>query len=110
MIKEAAIIPKPQYKARLEGVLFAVEFDTNINETKRGIKIRFHPQTEGTQQIDIRKLNDLANKITIILQKKFVAHGLQVDRDTEVQDPTVIGFIVPLTSIANFVMSTVIKG
>lgn len=109
MIKEAAIIPKPRYKATLEGVSFAIEFDTNINETKRGIKMRFHPQSEGSE-LDIRKLNDLANKIAVILQKKFAAYGLQVDRDTQVQDPTVIGFIIPLPSLANFIMSKVIKG
>lgn len=110
MIREAAIIPKPQYKVKLEGVSFAVQFDTNINETKRGVKIRFYPQTDGAQQIDIRKLNDLANKIAVILQKKFAEQGLQIDRDTEVQDPTVIGFMLPLASIANFVMNKVIKG
>jgi len=108
MIREAAIIPKPQYKVKLEGVSFAVQFDTNINETKRGVKIRFYPQSE--QQLDIRKLNDLANKIAVILQKKFAEQGLQIDRDTEVQDPTVIGFMLPLASIANFVMNKVIKG
>lgn len=108
MIREAAIIPKPQYKVKLEGVSFAVQFDTNINETKRGVKIRFYPQSE--QQLDIRKLNDLANKIAVILQKKFAEQGLQIDRDTEVQDPTVIGFMLPLASIANFVMNRVIKG
>lgn len=107
MIKEASIIPKPQYKVTLEGTSFIVQFDTNINETKRGLKMRFHAQTG---EMDIRKLNDLANKIALILQKRFANYGLQVDRDTQVQDPTVIGFIIPLISFSNFIMNRVIKG
>lgn len=107
MIKEASIIPKPQYKVRLEGVGFTVQFDTNINETKRGLKMRFHPE-QG--EMDIRKLSDLAQKLTLILQKQFSAVGLQIDRDTQVQDPTTIGYIVQLPSLANFIMNRVIKG
>ena len=106
-LSEATIIPKPQYKVTLEGVTFIVQFDVNINETKRGIKMRFHPMTEN---IDMRRLSDLADKIALVLQKQFTNVGLQVDRDVQVQDPTVIGFIVPLTSLAHFIMAKVIKG
>ena len=106
-INEAAIVPRPQYKVSLEGVTFIVQFDTNINETKRGIKVRFYPQQEG---MDVRKLSDLANKIAVVLQKKFAAHNIQIDRDTQVANPTVIGFTIPLVSISNFIMHSVVKG
>lgn len=103
----AAIIPKPQYKVNLEGVSFTAQFDVNLNETKRGLKVRFYPQ-EG--QMDIRKLGDLAQKLTLILQKQFANAGLQIDRDTQVQDPTVIGYIVTLPSLADFIINRVLKG
>ena len=101
------IIPKPQYKVTLEGEEFGVVFDTNINETKRGIKMRFVPQN---QNIDIRQLSTIANKIAVILQKKFANYNLQVDRDTQVQNPMIIGFIIPLVSISDFIMKKVIVG
>lgn len=102
----AAIIPKPQYVVTLEGERFGVVFDVNLNETKRGIKMRFVPQN---QNIDIRQLSDIANKIAVVLQKKFANYGIQIDRDTQVKNPMIIGFIIPLVSVSDFVMKTVIK-
>jgi sporulation protein YlmC with PRC-barrel domain len=101
------IIPKPQYVVTLEGEQFGVVFDTNINETKRGIKMRFVPQN---QNIDIRQLSEIANKIAVILQKKFADYGIQIDRDTQVRNPMIIGFIIPLVSISDFIMKKVIQG
>lgn len=103
----AAIIPKPQYIVTLGGEQFGVVFDTNINETKRGIKMRFIPQN---QNIDVRQLADIATKIAVVLQSKFAGYGIQVDRDTQVKNPMIIGFIIPLISISDFIMKKVIKG
>ena len=103
----SAIIPKPQYKVTLEGEEFRVIFDTNINETKRGIKMRFEPQNQG---IDIRQLSTIANKIATLLQSRFSNYNIQIDRDTQVKNPMIIGFIVPLVSISDFIMKKVIKG
>lgn len=103
----ASIIPKPQYIVTLEGEQFGVVFDTNINETKRGIKMRFVPQN---QNIDLRQLSDIANKIAVILQSKFASYGIQIDRDTQVKNPMIIGFIIPLVSISDFIMKKVIQG
>jgi hypothetical protein len=38
-LKEASIVPKPSYRVTLEGQEFNVTFDTNISDTKRGIKL-----------------------------------------------------------------------
>ena len=103
----ASILPKPKYTVTLEGERFAVVFDTNINETKRGIKMRFEPDNKS---IDVRQLADLANKIAVILQSKFAGYNIQVDRDTQVKDPMIIGFIIPLQSISDFIMNKVIGG
>ncbi len=103
----AAIIPKPQYIVSMGGEQFGVVFDTNINETKRGIKMRFVPQN---QNIDVRQLSEIATKIAVALQSKFANYGIQIDRDTQVKNPMVIGFIIPLVSISDFIMKKVIKG
>jgi len=103
----ASILPKPKYTATLGGERFAVVFDTNINETKRGIKMRFEPDNKS---IDVRQLADLANKIAVILQAKFAGYNIQIDRDTQVKDPMIIGFIIPLQSITDFIMNKVIGG
>ena len=107
IIKEASIVPKPAYKVKLEGQEFNVVFDTNISETKRGLKIRFIPTN---QEVDVRELSNAANKIAVILQKRFATTGIQIDRDLQPRSPLVIGFTVPLISISDFIMRKVIKG
>jgi hypothetical protein len=102
----AAIVPKPLYTVTLEGESFNVEFDTNINETKRGIKIHFIPQN---QNIDIRQLAGMANKIATVLQGRFAQYGIQFDRDTQVENPLIIGFMIPLGSISDFIMKNIAK-
>lgn len=103
----ASIVPKPLYKATLEGEDFNVVFDTNINPTKRGIKIRFEPVN---QNIDVRKLSSQADKIAVALQKRFADFNLLIERDTEVKNPMTIGFIMPLSSVSEFIMKRVLKG
>ena len=103
----AAIVPKPLYNVTLEGDRFKVEFDTNINETKRGIKLHFVPEN---QNIDIRQLAGMASKIATVLQGRFAKYGLQFDRDTQVKNPLIIGFMIPLSSITDFIMNNIAKG
>lgn len=102
-----AIIPKPQYTVQLENEKFKVVFDTNINETKRGVKMHFIPLN---QNIDIRMLSDIANKIGTLLQKRFAPYNILIERDTQVKNPLIIGFMIPLKSISDFIMTKVIKG
>ena len=102
----AAIVPKPVYKVTLEGETFAVEFDVNINETKRGIKIHFIPQN---QNVDVRQLATMATKIATVLQGRFAQYGIQFDRDTQPKNPMVIGFMIPLSSISDFIMTNIAK-
>ncbi len=103
----ASIVPKPLYKATLEGEEFNIVFDTNINPTKRGIKVRFVPSNVNT---DIRRLAGQADKIAVALQKRFAEYNILIERDTEVKDPMTIGFIIPLSSISEFIMKKVLKG
>jgi hypothetical protein len=106
-LQEASIVPKPAYKVSLEGQEFNVVFDTNISDTKRGLKIRFIPVN---QQVDVRELSNVANKIAVLLQKKFATTGIQIDRDLQPRSPLVIGFSVPLASISDFIMNKIIRG
>lgn len=103
----AAIIPKPVYNVTLGGEKFAVQFDTNINETKRGVKVQFIPVNKN---IDIRQLSEMATKIATVLQGRFAQYGLQFDRDTQPRNPMVIGFMIPLSSISDFIMTKIAKG
>lgn len=98
----ASIVTKPEVKVTVGGEQFGVVFDLGINPTKRGIKMKFVPLND---QIDIRQLSDIAAKITLVLQKKLAPHGIIVNRDTQVEDPHIIGFLIPLDPIADFIIA-----
>ena len=98
----ASVVTKPEVKVTIGGQQFGVVFDLGINPTKRGIKMKFVPLSEN---IGIRDLSDVAAKITLVLQKKLAPHGIIVNRDTQVEDPHIIGFLIPLDPIADFIIS-----
>jgi len=97
----AAITPKPETKVTIAGQQFVLVFDLGDNPTKRGIKMKFVPMQQG---IDVRLLADIASKISLVLQKRLAPHGFTVDRDTEIKDPMIIGFFIPLEPIADFII------
>jgi hypothetical protein len=98
----ASIVTKPEVKVSIGGEEFGVVFDLGTNPTKRGVKMKFVPLND---QIDIRQLSDIAAKITLVLQKKLAPHGIIVNRDTQVENPMIIGFLIPLDPIADFIIS-----
>ena len=97
----ASVVTKPEVKVTIAGEQFGVVFDLGINPTKRGIKMKFVPLNN---EIDIRQLSDIAAKITLVLQKRLAPHGIIVNRDTQVEDPHIIGFLIPLDPIADFII------
>jgi hypothetical protein len=98
----AAIIPKPETKVTISGQQFGVVFDVGVNPTKRGLKLKF---VNLNPNIDVRSQADIASKISLVLQKRLSPHGIIVDRDTEIKDPTIIGFYIPLESISDFIIA-----
>lgn len=97
----------PEYSVNIAGQHLKLRFDVNVNKTKKGIKLQF-VLNEVPQ--DPRALQDLANKIGTELQEKFAAHNLQVVYDVENPYRNVIGFLLPLPSVSNFIMTSVLQG
>jgi len=97
----------PTYPVNLAGQQLTLRFDTNINKTKKGVKLQFVLKNPPT---DPRELQTLANKIGTNLQSKFAAAGLQVIYDTENPYKNVVGFLIPLTSLSDYLVKKVIKG
>ncbi len=106
-IKEAMQPLVPEFPVNIAGQKLTLRFDVNINKTKKGVKLQFIlPQVPE----DPRKLQDLANEIGSELQEKFGQHNLQIIYDLENPYRNVIGFLVPLPSLADFMINTVLKG
>lgn len=96
----------PQFPVNIAGQKLTLRFDVNINKTKKGIKLQF---VLPNVPEDPRELQNLSNEIGAELQEKFGQQGLQIVYDLENPYRNVIGFLIPLPSVADFVIDKVIK-
>ena len=96
----------PLYSITVEGKKYRLQFDVNENPTKKGVKMQFILDQEFE---DPRDKQELANKISVALQKRFGDAGIMVDYDDRNPFRNVIGFIVPISSIANMLVK-ILKG
>jgi len=99
-------IPKPRTTVTVAGQKLGLQFDLNTNETKRGIKMQFILDNEG---MDPKEKQELTQKISTALQKRFGDAGIMVDFDDRTPYQNVIGFLVPLNSITTLLLN-VLKG
>lgn len=96
----------PTYPVDIAGRNLTLRFDVNINKTKKGIKLQFVlPEVPE----DPRKLQDLTNEIGTELQERFGSAGLQIIYDVENPYKNVVGFLIPLPSVAEHIVNDVLK-
>ena len=100
-----ALSQQPRYPVSLtidgKKMPFTIQFDVNDNPTKMGLKMQFILVDEPQ---DPRDKQELANKISVALQKRLGDAGITVAYDDRNAFRNVIGFTIPLTSIADIVM------
>ena len=96
----------PEFPIDIDGHHLTLRFDVNINKTKKGVKLQFVlpdvPQ-------DPRKAQQMTNELGTKLQEKFAESGLQIIQDLENPYKNVIGFLIPLPSLATFIIEHVLK-
>jgi len=102
----------PQFNITVEGKKYLLQFDVNTNPTKKGVKLQFavHPEEFQKEFQDPRKKQALASEISVALQKRLGASGIMVDYDDRNPYKNVIGFIVPLNSVAKMIIQAMKDG
>lgn len=93
----------PLFDITIAGKKYKLRFDVNDNPTKKGVKMQFVVDQEFE---DPRDKQMLANEISVALQKKLGAAGVMVDYDDRNPYKNVIGFIVPLNSVAMLIIKS----
>lgn len=90
--EELAKILNEAVKINFKGHQFVLKVDVNEDPNKKGIKVQFLPTSFGnltrTEQDDIAI--SLGEKLNAGLQP----YGLDVERDRELKDKTIIGFFI----------------
>ena len=106
-LKEALPPLIPEYPVEVAGHHLTLRFNVNINKTKKGVKLQF--VMKDVPQ-DPRQVQQMANEIGTELQQKFGDAGLQVIYDVENPYKNVVGFLLPLPSLADYLIKNVLKG
>ena len=96
----------PKYPITILGQSLTLQFEISSAPTKKGINLQF---VMSQPPEDPRETQELANKISIALQKRFGDSGIALDYNERNPYKNVISFIVPLNSISKILMD-VIKG
>lgn len=96
----------PRFNITVGGKKYTLQFDVNDNPSKKGVKMQFILDQEFE---DPRDKQMLANQIAVILQKRFSASNIVLDVDDRNPYKNVIGFIVPLNSVATMLIKS-LKG
>jgi len=96
----------PEYPVEIAGHHLTLRFDVNINKTKKGVKLQF---VMNDIPQDPRQAQQMASEIGTELQQKFGEAGLQVVYDVENPYRNVVGFLLPLPSLANYLIKNIFK-
>ena len=97
----------PLFDISVAGKKYKLRFDVNDNPTKKGVKMQFIIDQEFE---DPRDKQALASEIAVALQKKFSALNIVVDMDERNPYKNVIGFIIPLNSVAMMIIKAMKGG
>ena len=106
-------LSKPKKSLKKEAEVTAGESNTNFkikvdvsnkqSETKLGIRIQLEPK-EGFLELDLKDKLEVA--ISKKLNNALEQFDMQVSKDTDVPDPTIIGFFIPLSQIKNMIVKS----
>ena len=96
----------PEFPVQIAGHHLTLRFDVNINKTKKGVKLQF---VMNDIPQDPRQAQQMANEIGTELQQKFGEADMQVIYDVENPYKNVIGFLLPLPSLANYIIKHILQ-
>jgi hypothetical protein len=96
----------PEFPVQIAGHHLTLRFDVNINKTKKGVKLQF---VMNDIPQDPRQAQQMANEIGTELQQKFGNADMQVIYDVENPYKNVIGFLLPLPSLANYIIKHILQ-
>ena len=103
LIKEA--LKEAELTAGPENTKFSINVDVGNpqSETKLGVRIQLRPK-EGFLEPD--KRDQLSVAIMKKLNSSLGKYDIQISKDTDVPDPEVLGFFIPLSQLKNMIINT----
>ena len=95
---------KEETNVTADNTTFIMRTGVNKNPTKLGLKIQFTPKSGALDR-------DTKARLAQILQSKLNESlrqfGLQASIDTDVPNPEVVGFMIPLMQVKNMIVKAI---
>lgn len=101
IINEVRSIINEAVKINFMGHKFVLKVDTNEDPNKKGIKVQFLPTTFG--QMTPTEQNDVAIALGEKLEQGLKTYGMNIERDRNLKDKTIIGFFIYIEYIDQIV-------
>ena len=79
-------------KVNFAGHKFVLKIDVNEDPNKKGVKVQFIPTSFG--KLTSTEQNDIAIELQKRLEQGLASYELNVERDRNLKDKTVIGFFI----------------
>lgn len=101
IIEEVRSVINEAVKINFMGHKFVLKVDTNEDPNKKGIKVQFLPTTFG--QMTSTEQNDIAIALGEKLESGLKTYGMNIERDRNLKDKTIIGFFIYIEYIDQIV-------
>ena len=95
---------KEETNVTADNTTFVMRTGVNKNPTKLGLKVQFTPKG-GTLDRDTKAR--LAQVLQSKLNESLRQFGLQASIDTDVPNPEVVGFMIPLMQVKNMIVKAI---
>ena len=92
LLKEIQNVIAEATKVNFKGKQFVLKVDVNEDPNKKGIKVQFIPST--LSPINPTEQNEIAMSLAEKLDDGLKPFGMQVERDRELKDKSIIGFFI----------------
>lgn len=92
ILNEVKTVISEAVKINFKGHKFVLKIDTNEDPNKKGIKVQFLPTTFG--QMTPTEQNDIAIALGEKLEQGLKTYGMNIERDRNLKDKTIIGFFI----------------
>lgn len=88
-------------KVNFKGHQFILKVDVNEDPNKKGIKVQFVPTTFGS--MTPTEQDDIAIALGEKLSEGLKQYGLDIERDRNLKDKTVVGFFIYIEYITRLI-------
>ena len=92
LLQEIKNVISEATKVNFKGHKFVLKVDVNEDPNKKGVKVQFIPATFGA--INPTEQNEIAISLAEKLDSGLKQYGLQVERDRDLKDKSIIGFFI----------------